>query len=265
MDISVLQLNFCQGQYLENFVPLIGQYAPDIITLQEVTGGEYSRSGFDNYDYLYRELGGIYDMSLIPRFHNVGDPSSYFANVTLTRKELGRANHRVVRLNYHETTDTPTVPKEGYLDPIRYPYSVLVTRVNALTIFNGHFTITQDKDPGYSPLKIFRNQILLDEIKSTEGPWILAGDFNTLAHDESVTMLVPEGGHNLILEHGINNTINPISHPEWSAIRMRNEERGVNCDNIITSRGIETISVRVLNGNVVSDHLPLLMDGRLSF
>lgn len=263
MDITLLQLNFFGGSYAEQFLDLVAWISPDVITLQEVVGGVYSRyKNGDCFKFLKDCLGGAYQMTLIPRFRVAGDADSYFANVTLVKYELGVPSWGVIKLNYGDIEGIPTIVTPILDDPINYPYNVLTTTVGGITIFNTHSTITATKFPGFHPEKMRRNQILAHELAHCPNRWILAGDFNTVSDDPSIRLLEVEGSTNLNGKYAVYNTIAPC-HEAWPQIRTREGGRGVNCDNILTGPGLEVLGYKVLTQEAVSDHLPLLVTVKL--
>ena len=83
MQIKFFHLNIEGGRKLDDVIAYVLENDFDIIHLQEVAGGYFSKDqGIDNLIKLQERLG--YSASLTKTWHITNQPDSYFGNATFS-------------------------------------------------------------------------------------------------------------------------------------------------------------------------------------
>lgn len=211
MKISLLQLNIEAGRKFSDLVIFINKNNFDVIQLQEVTGGEFSKyqPGLNVFEELKQQIS--MDGELSVTMHKTSDPASYFGNATFFRKELSLLKKETVWLH-------PFREVEGFShgdpDIIRsFPRSLLGLQFahgnNSFWCLNTHLAWgpTQEDEPH----KIEQGKILTDYVSSLKEPFILSGDFNVWKESKIVKELELLAINHAV-KNNVTNTLNPALH-----------------------------------------------------
>ena len=146
MTLKLLQLNLFQGKFLNNVIDFIKKEDIDIVTLQEVTGGKYSRGGLNYYpgriDYHPKKINeenlGMdcfeslkkklnYTGICAVNYHLTTDPASYSANASFFSSKINVNQHQIIWMkNYREC--------ELEEDPSILPRSALAVKCKVVNI-----------------------------------------------------------------------------------------------------------------------------------
>ena len=248
MKLKMIQINIYRGKFLDKLVDFLLAEKPDVVTMQEVSGGKvnfWHDKEVDTFEYLKDALG--MDGIIVPIYRLVGDPVSYEGNAVLVRGKNIDIN-TVWFKAYQEYAQVPW-EKEGpemsrnVLDAIvdfgGTPIHVLAT--------HGAWT----KDRVDTSEKVRQAKMLADYIVSLGNePFILGGDFNMEPGSE-VIRTIDAVARNAVYGSGIKNTINLRTH---RAAKIFGNGKLV--DFIYTSPHfrVERIDAPEVD---VSDHLPV--------
>jgi endonuclease/exonuclease/phosphatase family metal-dependent hydrolase len=251
MRISLLQLNIEAGRKLPELITYIKENAFDIVQLQEVTGGEFSKysDGTDIFKTLLEkvEMRGELNKTM----HLVNDPLSYFGNATFYSKKLTLTKKEVVWLNPFREIDGFT---HGDPDKIRaLPRSVLSLAFShekgVFWSINTHLAWgpTQLDEPH----KIEQGKLLQAYVATLDDPFVLSGDFNVWK--ESIVVKNLEAiAVNHATKAKITNTLNPHLHRASHLFPP-----GLAVDYIFTHPSIIVTSFSLVDTPDLSDHLGL--------
>lgn len=199
--VKVIQLNAWGGKCLDAMVNYLQERRPDIITLQEVTGGR-ENLGEDKtinlFSYLRDKLGmgGV----LGKLWEVKGDPYSYFGSAVLVRPDLGEIQRQTV-VWLTDAQDLPRALAELNELPDRGGYNaeLLSRRVldlqidfqgQGLHIISAH--LAWAKESIDTPEKLRQVKVLcryLEQIIEAQEPIILGGDFNCAPYSQVVGLI----------------------------------------------------------------------------
>ncbi|OGL91590.1 hypothetical protein A3H11_04740 [Candidatus Uhrbacteria bacterium RIFCSPLOWO2_12_FULL_47_10] len=248
MRLKIIQINIYRGKFLDKLVEFLRAEAPDIITMQEVTGGRinfWNDESVDTFGYVKHALG--ISGAVTPIYRLVDNPAAYEGNAVLVRGNI--LNTKIVWLK--EYREYPDVPWEQ--EGPEMPRNVLDATVD----FGGtliHVLVTHGawtKDPIDTPEKLRQVRLLAEYLCSLKGePFILGGDFNMEPGSEVIGK-IDEVAHNAIYDSNITNTLNLRTH---RAAKILGNGRLV--DFIYTSSHFTVVSIDTPQVDV-SDHLPV--------
>lgn len=247
MQLKIIQINILKGKFLDRLVDFLRREQPDIITMQEVTGGAenlWSDKSVDIFihckEALHRE--GI----VVPEYHLTHDAQAYSGNALFVRGTI--LYHEIVWLrpyrDYDRTDQEADLPD--------FPRSVL----NATVDIDGyvlHVLSTHGAwgvDPVDTPEKIRQADILAGHLRSLgANPFVLGGDFN-MQSGSGVISRIDAVARNII-PSSVRNTLNFRTH--YAAARLG---KGLAVDFLYTSKHFKVVSIDTPDVDV-SDHFPV--------
>lgn len=269
MTLKLLHLNIFQGKLIDSIIDFVESEKFDILNFQEVTGGQFSRGGINQYPEeinfynasINQEAVGIDCFHKIKKglgyrgvkavnFNILNDKASYTGNATfynglkLVSSEIIRMKPIREYINL-ESIDVPALPRSAL---------ALKFDINGkqLTVINAHLAWgPTSKDESY---KLEQAKILLEYVKKIKTPFLLSGDFN-LDSESKVVSWFSEIAINLTLKNNITNTLNPRIHSVKKLF-----PKGIPVDYIFTSNDIKVRSFKLIDQIDLSDHFGLSLE-----
>ncbi|RJQ28804.1 endonuclease/exonuclease/phosphatase family protein [Candidatus Parcubacteria bacterium] len=249
MRIKVIQLNLWQGMFLDKVVEFLRIEDPDIITLQEVSGGAQNRwsdKEVDVFTYLQKHLPLEGRLSVMMRHR--GDPGAYMGVAVFAKGSIVKENvlwlkdYAEVRPNHNEE-DWPTFPRSVLDCAIKLGGAT----IHALS-WHGAWT----REPKDTPQKIQDATTLAEYLKNLDAPFVLGCDSNMTTDSQTIKKI------EAIAE-------NPAADPQWKITRSLHptihktaqiKPDGLLVDFLFTSKHFRPISI---DAPVIpiSDHLPI--------
>lgn len=244
--MKLLQINIWQGRLLKNFVKLVKELDPDIITFQELcSSGDIDSEFFNNlevineeFDYPYQIFSPTHSFPLMK--YNIS-----FGNAIISKTPFTRTHTVFTNLEFKENFDFK-LDDYNIRNFVHAELTVNSQKLNVITHHGHHISGSKD---GNEETKR-QMQIIKDYIDELDGGIILTGDFNLSAKSESLEILNNKLT-NLCIKNNIDNTRNEFAS---SAIQV--------CDYIFTNAEINVENFKVVD-KVVSDHQALLLDFNL--
>lgn len=250
MPIKLLQLNMYMGKCTDNLLSYLQQEQFDILSFQEVSGGEVS---FDKTNTFQRicDLGYEGEISITWRYKN--KPHSFFGTAIFFKPEFTLLKRQEIWLKPYIELET----LEGF-DATTYPKSVLGVTLEResrkFSVFSAHLAWSERADD--TPEKLRQARILYDYLKGIDHPFILSGDFNA-SPNTKVVSLFDELGTNLTKKYNLTNTINLRIHRNAGEIE---DEGGVVVDYVYVTKEFEVKKFVLLERLDLSDHLGLYLE-----
>ncbi len=263
MSLKLLHLNIFQGKLLPAIIDYVKKEDFDILHFQEVSGGSFSKGGkwagpredltdatpetvgIDCFSEIKKQLAyeGILNVTIARR----DDHASYFGNATFFKKSLKLVDMQELFLKpYEELDDLPTVPQEA-------PRAALITTFSfggkEIKFINCH--LAWGPNGGDEPHKLKQGKILYEYLQSLKDPFILTGDFNVDAKSK-IVMWFSTLAQNLVVEHGITNTLNPNVHAAKHLFPI-----GLGVDFAFVTKDIPVKDFHLVDTPDLSDHLGL--------
>lgn len=241
--MRLLQINIWQGRLLKNFVKLVKELNPDIITFQELcSSGDIESEFFNNLEVINEEFEYPYQVFSPTHSFPMMKYNINFGNAIFSKVPFVDTHTAFTNLEFKENFDF----KLDDYNIRNFVHSVLEVngkRLNVITHHGHHISGTKD---GNDETKR-QMQMIKDYIDSLEGGVILTGDFNLSPRSESLNVLNNKLT-NLCIKHNIDNTRNEFAS---AAIQV--------CDYIFVNDEIKVEKFEVVD-KVVSDHQALLLD-----
>lgn len=243
--------------YLRNLEDFLSKEDFDILCLQEVSGGLASYQKIEGRKYLkgaeetFEKIKQKFNLSgeLAIMYRIKGDPSSYFGNAILYKKTLKASNKRLAWIKKYEELE---LSNEDWANSPRVALSLDFSfQSKLLTIVTSH--LAWGPTPYDKPYKVKQADILLNYLKTLRNPFILTGDFN-LIPETQIVKAFSKLARNLIVEHGITNTLNPRTHRS----RILFPE-GRDVDYIFASEEIKVKDFKLIDSPDLSDHFGLAL------
>ncbi|MBI2552377.1 endonuclease/exonuclease/phosphatase family protein [Candidatus Uhrbacteria bacterium] len=272
MRLKVIQINIYHGKFLDKLISFLRGEQPDIITMQEVSGGRvnfWADQRMDIFQHLRSALGleGV----VAPMFRLIGDSSSYESNAVLARGKI-LASNTVQLKAYRDYSDLlwekdgPEMPRNAldvivrFSPPARGGSPLLPEEGRGVVgeegVGEGIFHILSThgawtKAPVDTPEKIRQARLLAEYLRGLgDEPFILGGDFNMEPGSEVIRIL-DKAASNTCYGSGINNTLNLRTHRAAEVLGA-----GRLVDFIYTSPHFRVESIDAPEVDV-SDHLPV--------
>lgn len=263
-----MQLNIFQGKFLESVIDFVRKNNIDILQFQEVTGGQLSRGGVNQYlhikstpksinsdaigvdcfEKIKSDLG--YDGQISINFRIAGDLNSYLGNAIFYKNCELIKTQEIWLKNYQEYANP-----EAW-DPVTTPRSCLSLQLKKqgklINFLNTH--LAWGPTPEDEPYKLDQAKILFDYVKTLNSSFIFSGDFNLNPHSQVISWF-NRIGKNLTEEHAIANTLNANVH-----IVEKLFPPGIAVDYVFTSHDIKVKSFRLVDDVDLSDHYGLLLE-----
>ncbi|MBI2442711.1 MAG: endonuclease/exonuclease/phosphatase family protein [Candidatus Levybacteria bacterium] len=253
MHLKFLQLNMYMGKCTDNLLSYLKKEQFDILSLQEVSGGDVS---FDKTNTFQRicELGYDGEITVTWRFQN--KPHSFFGSAVFFKPEFTLLHKDEIWLKPY--TELKTL--EGF-DAVQYPKAVigviLEKEGKKFAVFSAHLAWSPRAHD--TPEKLRQAKIFSDFLKTVKHPFILSGDFNASPETKIVSMF-DAFGRNLTKEYELENTINLRIHRHAGEIE---DEGGVVVDYVYVSKEFEIKKFELLEELDLSDHLGLYVECEL--
>lgn len=260
--MKLLQINIFGGRYLEALTDYINSQDYDILTFQEITGGDRFQlhSKFqqeidldkfpskDCYQELERRLPDF--NSVLGRAFEDETKQHYLANGIFFHHDIEASDTDIIHMGGEERSIAP-----DDLNHREYPAKAVSTKLNyqglELRIITGHFECHNTAFDTDRSIQYARN--LYNYINTLELPYILTGDFNVDWRTVTVGQFNDLGRNPLSLLN-IQNTLNPEIH------RVKHLfPEGIAADNIFVSNQIQIEGFRVVKENF-SDHYGLELE-----
>lgn len=249
MSVKLLQLNIEGGRKLEEVIRFIKKERFDIVQLQEVSGGSFSRVGYDNWEALRGALG--YQGDLIPNIRIAGSQESYSGIATLFRPSFGVDEKKVLWLHdFYELSSFDNTNVELIKN---LPRCVLALRfpLGEAYVWFINVHLAWGPTPVDEPYKIEQGEKLISFVQSLKDPFVLSGDFN-VTKESSIVSGLEQLGVNHASQHGVTNTLNPTLHRVQKLFPA-----GLGVDFLFTSPDLQTSGFSLVNSPDLSDHFGL--------
>ncbi len=246
MVLKLLQLNIFHGDRLNTIIDFLKKEDFDIICLQELSGGEMSKTGVDNFSDIKKATNydGVLNVSW-----RLKDEKTYFGNGILYKKTLNFQNPREFFMKSYEVLDQID---ERWDERARSSvFADLIFDNKKITIGSTH--LAWGPTPYDEPYKIEQAKKLFDFVSLVDNPLIITGDFNVPPQSE-ITKLFSEKFRNLTTENNLTNTLDLRNH-KLKDIRPD----GLAVDYIFASPEINILDFRILKEQELSDHLGLTL------
>ncbi len=231
---------------MPQIIDFVKQEDVDILMFQEVSGGSLSFDNLDCFQILQEKLDYNGDIAVAWRL--ASDPLSYFGNATFYKKRFSVVGKDVLWLKkYAEIENLQTYPIE------EQPRSAL----SLLFDFSGKRVWTVNVHLAWGPTgedqphKVTQGKIFVDFMKTFREPFIISGDFN-VDHSSQIVSWLSDFSRNLIVEHGITNTLNPRVHPAKHLF-----PKGLGVDFMFVEKTIVVKEFKALEDKNLSDHIGL--------
>ncbi len=252
MTLKLFQLNIFKGKFLPAVIDYIKTNDFDVVTLQEVTGGEYSFSGADCFLEIVKATGYLGEKTVAMIKKN--DPGTYFSNTTFYKSNFNLLHAESIWMKAPQKVNSI---KD--VTPIDMSRSALALEFNfsgqKLTIVNTH--MAWNMSPLDTPEKERQAQALLHYVEKISTPFVLAGDFN-LTPETNIIKTFNKLGRNLVTEHIITNTLNPHTHKVKELF-----PKGLAVDYIFLSKELTVKNFKLVDSPDLSDHFGLEVDVEL--
>ncbi|KKQ11209.1 MAG: Endonuclease/exonuclease/phosphatase [candidate division WS6 bacterium GW2011_GWC2_36_7] len=243
--MKILQTNIWQGRLVKNFIDLVKEVNPDIITLQEVCSckeTEFQTLNLSSFEDIKAEFPN-YNEVLAPTYSfRTMDAEIMFENVILSKYPI--LNSKVVFTNGEFKKDFNTKYDDYNIrNFVHATIDINGSKLNVITHHGHHVEGTKEGNA-----ETLRQMIVLrDYIKQLSEPVILTGDFNLSPKCESLEILNAEL-NNLCILSNVETTRNEFAK---KAIQV--------CDYIFTNDLVKVNTFEV-EKMLVSDHQALLLD-----
>lgn len=255
MRLKVIQVNIWKGKFLDALIDFLIKEEPDIVTMQELSGGRESNWKDERKD-IYPIIGEVLGQTL--GLHGARgitwsvaeDPLSYLGNAMFARGTILSENMLWLK-------PTQEVPREEWKRDMEFaPYEALDCAVKVdgeeIRVISAHGAWTES--PTDTPEKIRQATILKNHLISISGePFILGGDLNMPPESKTIRTIAEAAENKTVLPPSmIKRTTHPAIH-KTAATRPE----GLLVDYIFTSPHWKTISIEA-PVVAVSDHLPVI-------
>ena len=255
--MRLLTLNLWGGQVYEPLLEFLQKQASDIdiFCFQEILFGDVSAFTLKHEARinLFNEIQGCLPGYKGLRFPAPKEARYFQSEPLLDSIEAGQAIFAREGLtvanqgNFRTYTDFP----EGMDYGGKITGSCMWAEVNSgkenVLVMNLHGLWQKDSNKKDTPARLEQSRILNEFIRSRSGKRILCGDFNLRPDGASIGAL-EENMRNLVNEYGITSTRSKLYEKEEKF-----------ADYMLVSPEVEVTNFEVLP-DVVSDHLPLLLD-----
>jgi endonuclease/exonuclease/phosphatase family metal-dependent hydrolase len=249
--VKLLQINAWQGRISPKLLQFIEREKPDFITTQEIFNGHVMPVPNNEFDLgrEIRQASGLTHTWFSPRMSiDVAGKEEPYGNMIFSRWPLSNK----------QTIETYGKPRWHMMnrDPDRnVSINLQIVTANVddkqFVLANHHGYIARDAGERFGNATSLRSMKkvakALQEFENL--PIILSGDMNVVSRSD--TMRVFRGFlRNLTAEHKIKTTLSALhrfNHP-------------VACDHILVNDGIRVKKFAVRENELVSDHLPLVLE-----
>lgn len=243
----LFQLNIYHGAYMPALLRYLRENPADIIQLQEVSGGIFSKSG-DNLTELAEVIGFPYKVAKCASFD--GDDESYMANVTFVHPRISIQKSEIMWMKEHgPIQELPLKDFENW--PRNALYLELSENGKPFSAVNTH--MVWGEDPYDKPYKTEQHNMLVEFMKTLKNPWILSGDFNVTPQSKLITGL-NTFSTDWAKSLSYPNTLNPRTHRVKTLF-----PKGLAVDYVFTSPQVRVKEIKLVDAPDLSDHFGYLV------
>lgn len=249
--MKLFHLNIEKGRKYPDLIKYIKRIEPDILCFQELAGGDYHGQKGDHFTELLTDLPQ-YNGVLSKQNQPEGHTDTYMGVGIFVLKEYKISSKKEIIMT----------PNSGRMIRSDDPMNMhcgntaldVAIRLNGkkISIVTGHFT--WENSPYDNNYKIERAAKVLKHLKKLKHDFVLTGDFNVKAETKTVSQF-SEVGTILTSQMGIGNTLNPALSRHKHLF-----PKGVDCDHIIVSKGVNVNKLELIREPDLSDHFGLLME-----
>ncbi|MEN9406870.1 MAG: hypothetical protein RLZZ455_86 [Candidatus Parcubacteria bacterium] len=238
------------GKCMETLLTYLKEEQFDILSFQEVSGGEIS---FDKSNTFQKIIDLGYDGEISVTWRYKDKPHSFFGSSVFFKPAFTLLNKKEIWLKDYMEIET----LEGFKSE-EFPKSALsVTLENEgkkFEIISTHLAWSPRATD--TPEKLRQAEIFRTYMTERHLPFILSGDFN-VTPDTKVSSMFDHFGRNLTKEHNLKNTLNLRVHRHKEELLR---EGGVAVDYIYVSPTISVTKFSPVDSVDLSDHLGLLLE-----
>lgn len=243
--MKILQTNIWQGRLVKNFIDLVKEINPDIITLQEACSckeTDFQTLNLSSLEDIKKEFPN-YNEVLAPTYSfRTMDAEIMFENVILSKYPILDGNVVFTDLEFKKDFNAK-YDNYNIRNFVHATIDINGSKLNVITHHGHHVEGTKEGNE-----ETLRQMTMLrDYIKQLSGPVILTGDFNLSPKCESLEVLNAEL-KNLCILNNVQTTRNEFAK---KAIQV--------CDYIFTNDLVKVNTFEV-EKMLVSDHQALLLD-----
>jgi len=243
--MKILQANIWQGRLVKNFIELIKEVNPDIVTLQEVCSCQdidFQTLNFSSFEDIKAEYPNFYQVLAPTYSFRVMDAEIMFGSAILSKLPI--LDKKIVFTSLEFKKDFSARYNDYNIrNFVHAIMEVHNTKLNVITHHGYHVEGTKEgNEETTRQMKMLRNYI-----EQLEGPVILTGDFNLSPNCESLEVLNTEL-NNLCILNKVQTTRNELAS---NAMQV--------CDYIFTNDLIKANSFEI-EKRIVSDHQALVLD-----
>lgn len=241
------------GKCMDNLLDFLKKEDFDILSLQEVSGGEIS---FDKSNTFQKITDLGYDGQISVTWRYKYKPQSFFGSAVFFKPKFTLLGNEEIWLKPYMEIET----LKGFKSE-EFPKSALAVTLEKdgkkFQVISTHLAWSPRATD--TPEKIRQAEIFYAYMQQVKIPFILSGDFN-VTPDTKVATMFDEFGRNLTKENKLTNTMNLRIHRNKEELL---EEGGVAVDYIYTSPEITVKHFELLESLDLSDHLGLRLEAEL--
>lgn len=243
---SLLQLNIQKGYFLPEIIQYVKAHSFDVLTLQEVTGGTFSKNGDDTFALLKDELG--YKGEMIVDLIDQARKENYFGSAILFSPSINILQKREIRSS--PLTHVEIKMQNDWKKVVRSGLSLTLTKDTVLfEVITTHGAWSNS--PYDTPEKIKQADVISAHLQTLTIPFVFAADLNVVSGTE-VIRLYEKSAVNLTKKNMLTNTLNPKTHYVSSLFPA-----GLAVDFIFTSPQIKVKEFALVDSPDLSDHYGL--------
>ena len=250
-ELKIIQVNIFKGKYLDNLVKFIKEEDPDLITMQEVTAGNfnlYEEKSANVFNILKEKLGyfGVFNGDL--KIKN--DSKSEFGNAVFSKYEI--ISKAVIVLKPFREITMEELDGNGEdireLIPRHLLDAVIKVEGNKIHVISWHGAWTAPPTDTNETLK--QADKVAAYLDSLDDAFLLGGDLNNIVTNKTVGT-INKVANNLMINSGVVQTTHPTIH--------KIAPKGFMIDYIFTSSHFKLKNLYVPQ-IIVSDHLPVIVE-----
>lgn len=244
--LSLLQLNIQKGHFLPEIIQYVKAHSFDVLTLQEVTGGTFSKNDDGTFALLKDKLG--YKGEMIVDLIDQARKENYFGSAILFSPSIILLNKREIRPS--PLTHVEIKMQDDWKKVVRSALSLTLQKDNVL-----FETVTThgawSNSPYDTPEKIKQAEVISAHLQTLTVPFVFAADLNVVS-ETAVIQLYEKSAVNLTKKNMITNTLNPKTHyiPDLFPA-------GLAVDFVFTSPEIRVKEFALVDSPDLSDHYGL--------
>lgn len=253
MFFRFFHLNIEGGRKLDDVISYILKNDFDIIQLQEVAGGYFSKDRDpDNFIKLQESLG--YHASLTKTWYMQNQPGSYFGNATFFKPLLSKIDKKVIWLKPFKEVDSYNTEDPEFIKSLPRNALALKFLLDKKSVWFVNTHLAWGPNPKDEPYKVDQARILYNFLKELDSPFLLSGDFN-VTNESQIVKMIDDLAVNHSVRAGLTNTLNPHLHRAKELF-----PQGHAVDYIYTSPDLVAENFMLVDIPDLSDHFALRID-----